>query len=121
MPAVINMHRQPPAITRAEGLNSLEPAILALIIPVAKRPNMVNSTMLTAAAPGVGAKAPRKGIRPPAVKLSVEARAAYTGRAFVLECCPNSSLKWAASGSCRCNSWATFKDKSCERPRSIYI
>ena len=76
IPAVIAIPRQPPAITRRVGIKSLEPAVFALMTPVAIKPTMVNPTMLHAAYPAEGAKAPRKGISPPAVKLSAEAIAA---------------------------------------------
>ena len=64
----------------------LDPAILALRIPVKVRPMMVKATMLQAALPGVGANAPTNGMRPPAVKLSADAIAACTGRALVCGC-----------------------------------
>ncbi len=76
IPAVMAIPRIPPPITRSVGMRSLEPAVLALIIPVATRPRMVKPTMLEAAAPGVGAKAPAKGIKPPAVKEIADAIAA---------------------------------------------
>jgi hypothetical protein len=68
--------RIPPPITRKVGIRSFEPAVFALIIPVARRPRIVKATMLVAAAPGVGANAPANGMRPPAVNEIAEATAA---------------------------------------------
>ena len=76
IPAVMAIPRQPPAITRKVGTNNLDPAVLALTAPVTTRPATVKAMMLHAALPGVGANAPRKGINPPAVKLSADAIAA---------------------------------------------
>ncbi len=76
IPAVIAMPRQPPPMTRKVGMRSLEPAVLALMIPVKINPTTVKAMMLQAALPADGAKAPINGIRPPAVKLSAEATAA---------------------------------------------
>jgi hypothetical protein len=68
--------RIPPPITRRVGINSFEPAVFALITPVASSPKIVKPTMLEAAAPGVGAKAPANGMSPPAVNEIAEAIAA---------------------------------------------
>jgi hypothetical protein len=74
--AVMSMPKQPPMITRIVGIKSFEPAVLALRMPVRTNPATVKATMLHAFSPKVGARAPRKGINPPAVKLRAEAIAA---------------------------------------------
>ena len=70
-------------MTRSVGMNNFDPAVLALRIPVKTNPTIVKATMLKATLPGVGAKAPRNGTKPPAVNEIADAIAAYTGRAFV--------------------------------------
>jgi hypothetical protein len=67
---------QPPKITRTVGIRILDPAVLALTIPVTTKPIIVKITMLHALAPNVGANAPRNGIHPPKVKLAADATAA---------------------------------------------
>ncbi len=76
IPAVIAIPRQPPAMTRIVGMRIFDPAVLALMMPVASKPTSVNPIMLEAAAPAVGANAPANGTNPPAVKLMAEAIAA---------------------------------------------
>ena len=70
------MPNMPPPITRRVGIKILDPAVLALIIPVATRPTIVNPIMLQAAFPAVGANAPTNGIKPPKVNEIAEATAA---------------------------------------------
>ena len=86
MPAVIAMPIQPPITTLSVGVNILEPAIFALVIPVMSNPASVKPTMLSATVPVVGAKAPANGIKPPDVNAAADAIAACTGRAFVCGC-----------------------------------
>jgi hypothetical protein len=67
---------QPPKITRRVGARIFEPAVFALTIPVKTKPMTVKPTMLEATLPGVGANAPRKGIKPPEVNAAADAIAA---------------------------------------------
>ena len=76
IPAVIDMPKQPPIKTRTVGARTFDPEILALMTPVRIKPPRVNTTMLHALAPKVGAKAPANGIKPPVVKAIAEATAA---------------------------------------------
>ena len=73
----------PPTITRRVGARIFEPAVFALRIPVRVKPIMVKATIVAAAFPGVGAKAPTNGINHPAVNAAADAIAAWTGRALV--------------------------------------
>ena len=76
MPAVMAMPRTPPPMTRRVGVRILEPAVRALMTPVAIRPTIVNPTMLEADAPAFGANAPTNGMRPPKVNEIADATAA---------------------------------------------
>jgi hypothetical protein len=67
---------QPPKITRRVGTSTFEPAVFALRIPVRVKPRTVKATIVAAALPGVGAKAPINGIKPPAVNAAADAIAA---------------------------------------------
>ena len=76
IPAVIAIPRQPPIITRNVGIAIFEPEVFALTTPVRANPRIVKIIMLIATEPVVGAKAPRNGMSPPAVKAHAEAIAA---------------------------------------------
>ena len=82
----MSMPKAPPIITRAVVLKILEPAVRALSTPVRTRPTSVKPTILKASVPTDGARAPAKGISPPAVNEIADAIAACTGRAFVWGC-----------------------------------
>ena len=69
MPAVIAMPSEPPIRTRMVVRPYGAPAVLALKSPVATKPANVKATMLQARVPEVGAKAPKNGITPPAIKI----------------------------------------------------
>jgi hypothetical protein len=73
IPAVMAIPMQPPRTTRRVGVSTGEPDVLALTTPVTTKPPTANVTILQACDPGVGAKAPRKGMRPPIIKLVAEA------------------------------------------------
>ena len=76
IPAVIAIPKHPPINTRTVGAKTFEPEIFALTTPVKINPPNVNTTMLQALAPRVGANAPANGLKPPVVKAMAEATAA---------------------------------------------
>ncbi len=73
IPAVIAIPMHPPVTTRSVGASTGDPEVFAPIMPVRIKPAMAKATMLHAAAPGVGANAPKKGIKPPMMKLAADA------------------------------------------------
>ena len=84
--AVIAIPSAPPKTMRPVVLIMLEPAVLALMIPAMIKPINVIPIIEKAFCPRLGARAPRSGIAPPAVKLMAEASAACIGLAFVESC-----------------------------------
>jgi hypothetical protein len=83
---VIAIPRHPPITTRRVGIASFEPAVFALKTPVKRSPKIVKTTMLKATFPAEGAKVPKNGTRPPAVKERADAIAACIGLALVYGC-----------------------------------
>ncbi len=80
---MISMPSEPPKTIRTTERVTEDPELIALKIPARISPTTVIATIVKTLPPSVGARAPKIGITPPAMKLKADAKAAWKGRARV--------------------------------------